>query len=295
MRDDIVKYLGTVLNSTAKTIADRIGVDRLEVSKELNHMHSEAIVEREKRAGGGNEYVYWLSRNDSGVGMHPETLPTAQYNPPATPSVVPEKTDIDVEEALRNEVGELMGAASQLSAKLSAAEEERDRLQAEVLDLKISGSNRQDKIRVLEARCANLEATIKDNASSLAERYNALCTERDQIAVELRGVQAANAKLVEEIETLREQIRGSHRPIGSAVAEALKPFLIPGQKVIWREPFRWHDEEGFMPNHYEGMSIEAIAESFGYDIVVNCELAAIIEPQGKKNDAINDVADLEKA
>ncbi|WP_322073368.1 1-pyrroline-5-carboxylate dehydrogenase [Burkholderia cepacia] len=32
------------------------------MTKELNRMLGEAIVEREKRAGGGNEYVYWLAR-----------------------------------------------------------------------------------------------------------------------------------------------------------------------------------------------------------------------------------------
>jgi predicted transcriptional regulator len=64
MRDEIVKYLGTVATSTAKTIAERIGVDRQAVAIELNHMHTDTLVEREKRGGGGNEYVYWLSRKD---------------------------------------------------------------------------------------------------------------------------------------------------------------------------------------------------------------------------------------
>lgn len=267
MRDEIVKYLGTVLNSTAKTISERIGADRFEVSKELNAMHADGLVEREKRGGGGNEYHYWLARADA--------LPKVQNEPPPMPSVAAAKPEVQ--------------------PKSSAIEQDRDRLQAELLDLRITASNRQDKIRVLEARCANLEASIKENSSSLADRHNALVADHDKVNTELRGVQAANAKLIEEVETLREQIRTTHRPIGASVAEALKPFLLPGQKIIWREPFRWHDEEGFMPNHYEGMSIEALADSFGYQIVVNCELAAIIQPTGNNNDASNDVGSAESA
>jgi hypothetical protein len=59
VRADIEKYLGAVERSTAKTIAERVGMDQLEVSRELNRMIQDGLVEREKRKGG-NEYVYWL-------------------------------------------------------------------------------------------------------------------------------------------------------------------------------------------------------------------------------------------
>ncbi|WP_175878858.1 1-pyrroline-5-carboxylate dehydrogenase [Burkholderia sp. BCC0097] len=62
MREDIEKYLAAMSEATAKAVATGTGLPHLDVTKELNRMLGEAIVEREKRAGGGNEYVYWLAR-----------------------------------------------------------------------------------------------------------------------------------------------------------------------------------------------------------------------------------------
>ncbi|MBY8604191.1 1-pyrroline-5-carboxylate dehydrogenase [Burkholderia arboris] len=62
MREDIEKYLAATSEATAKAVATGTGLPHLDVTKELNRMLGEAIVEREKRAGGGNEYVYWLAR-----------------------------------------------------------------------------------------------------------------------------------------------------------------------------------------------------------------------------------------
>jgi hypothetical protein len=293
VRDDIVKYLGTVLNSTAKTIADKIGVDRVFVCTELNAMCKDGVLCREKRHGAGNEYFYSLPRTNAERAVEREINTLLPL--PMLPSESA-KTDMNVEETLRDEVGQLMSVASQLNDKLAAAEDARDRLQAEVMDLKITASNRQTKITVLEASCSKLEAVIKENASALADRYNAQCEQFDTLQASHNAMEAVNLKLRAEIETLREQIRTAHRPIGASVADALRPFLLSGQKIIWREPFRWHDDEGFMPNHYEGMSLEALADSFGYQIVVNCELAAIIQPQGeKKNDTSDAVGSTEAA
>ncbi|UIY58208.1 1-pyrroline-5-carboxylate dehydrogenase [Burkholderia cepacia] len=62
MREDIEKYLAATSEATAKAVATGTGLPHLDVTKELNRMLGEAVVEREKRAGGGNEYVYWLAR-----------------------------------------------------------------------------------------------------------------------------------------------------------------------------------------------------------------------------------------
>ncbi|WP_242448853.1 1-pyrroline-5-carboxylate dehydrogenase [Burkholderia metallica] len=43
-------------------MATGTGLPQLDVTKELNRMLGDGLVEREKRAGGGNEYVYWLAR-----------------------------------------------------------------------------------------------------------------------------------------------------------------------------------------------------------------------------------------
>lgn len=70
MRDDITKYLGTVMQSTAKTIAEKLGLDRLSVSRELNSMVGSGILERKMEGAGArhSEYVYWLTRKDAAEG-----------------------------------------------------------------------------------------------------------------------------------------------------------------------------------------------------------------------------------
>ncbi|WP_213308273.1 hypothetical protein [Paraburkholderia sacchari] len=276
MRDEIVKYLGTVAHSTAKTLSDRIGVDRLEIARELNAMHAEAIVEREKRGGGGNEYVYWLSRKDdvamleAAVGA--PTLPAVRNEPPPMPSVVPAKADIDAtEQELRKQVGELMGTASTLTAKLTEAEVERDDLKAKVYDLTRTAANRQDKIAALEQK-------VEQCRNDLA----ALGKERDALNAELHGAHYTCEQLREQITTLSAQMAAHLPPVGKSVADALRPFLVDGQKIIWREPFRWHDDRGVMSNHYEGMTLEALAEAFGYEVVIDCQLAAIIKPRNRE-------------
>lgn len=68
------------------------------------------------------------------------------------------------------------------------------------------------------------------------------------------------------------------KSINAQVADLLRPLLKEGDKVIWREPFRWHDDNGVLPNHYDGASLEYLAEEFGYDIDwgTNMHHAAIV-------------------
>ncbi|RQZ89929.1 1-pyrroline-5-carboxylate dehydrogenase [Burkholderia cepacia] len=75
MREDIEKYLAATSEATAKAVASGTGLPHLDVTKELNRMLGEALVEREKRAGGGNEYVYWLARGAA-------QIPPANAAPP---------------------------------------------------------------------------------------------------------------------------------------------------------------------------------------------------------------------
>ncbi|MBM5648307.1 1-pyrroline-5-carboxylate dehydrogenase [Burkholderia pseudomallei] len=81
MREDIEKYLAATSEATAKAVATGTGLPQLDVTKELNRMLGEAIVEREKRAGGGNEYVYWLAGAAKPV-------PPASDTPPAAAALV---------------------------------------------------------------------------------------------------------------------------------------------------------------------------------------------------------------
>lgn len=51
------------------------------------------------------------------------------------------------------------------------------------------------------------------------------------------------------------------------IAQHLQQFCKEGQHVIWRDAFRWKDMEcNVMSNHYDSMSLEQLAEDFGYEI-----------------------------
>lgn len=69
------------------------------------------------------------------------------------------------------------------------------------------------------------------------------------------------------------------KSLNAMAADLLRPFLRPGQKVIWREAFRWHDDAGVLSNHYDGMEIESLSEDFGYEwsYAFNFKHAAIVE------------------
>jgi DNA-binding Lrp family transcriptional regulator len=85
MKEDILKYLGTATEATAKTIADRLGLPSLEVLRELNAMIKDGAVEREMRKG---EYAYWLTRAEA----KPAT-PTEPASAPSAPVATPEVFD----------------------------------------------------------------------------------------------------------------------------------------------------------------------------------------------------------
>ncbi|MDN7494879.1 1-pyrroline-5-carboxylate dehydrogenase [Burkholderia gladioli] len=67
MIEQIEKHLASEAEATAKGIAAALGLPHVEVSKALHKMVSTGTIEREKRAGGGNDYVYWLARGAPAV------------------------------------------------------------------------------------------------------------------------------------------------------------------------------------------------------------------------------------
>lgn len=71
------------------------------------------------------------------------------------------------------------------------------------------------------------------------------------------------------------------KSLNASVADLLRPFLKPGQKVIWREPFRWFDDNGVLSNHYDSMNVASLADDFGYDYdwELAFEHAAIVWPK----------------
>ncbi|MBG0865465.1 1-pyrroline-5-carboxylate dehydrogenase [Burkholderia sp. 9779_493] len=124
MREDIEKYLAETSEATAKAVATGTGLPHLDVTKELNRMLGEALVEREKRAGGGNEYVYWLAR-----GVAP--IPPANAAPPvvalslaeAIASLPPSAVAADTTSRV---IAELRAEVERLTAERDAAQQRAD-------------------------------------------------------------------------------------------------------------------------------------------------------------------------
>lgn len=184
MREDIEKYLGTVQQSTAKTIADRIGVDRLDVARELNHMLSDGLVEREKRPGGGNEYVYWLARGNvkqapvatakpeeerSQSAAKPEVFDPPEFREVDRPlselyaliGVDPSITDIPVWHAIEMVRGLKAINDAALQAK-AALNEQIATLQSDLADASAEVESQKSVIAKLKENAAALEQSIDD-------------------------------------------------------------------------------------------------------------------------------------
>lgn len=140
MTEEIELFLGNATEATAKAIASGLGLPHFDVLKAINKMHGGGLVEREKRAGGGNEYVYWLARG---------TGPAASVSntPPATAEQL------------------VTAAAESLPADaFSAAENERviADLRADVERLTTERDAAQLKADTWRANAATLEARIDE-------------------------------------------------------------------------------------------------------------------------------------
>lgn len=172
MRSDIEMFLEVAAEASAKTIANRTGLPQEEVAKEMHHMHADGIVEREKRKGGGNEYVHWLARGNQpgpaakdlvSTGLPPSPTEAMAKAPTAAPI-----SDMAAFERLAGQTRELLdtlGLPSTMTEAIAAARTmqevaeatsiERDELKAE------SESNKVAAAR-WKLNCAELEARIDD-------------------------------------------------------------------------------------------------------------------------------------
>lgn len=129
MRADIETYLKATSEASAKRISERIGMPHLDVAKELNRMHADGVVEREKRKGGGNEYVYWLARVDASP---------AAVRAPDAPAVSPKHaTDVAAAETVAQSTGDLSATAAESEDRRGELEDLSARFQEllEVLGL----------------------------------------------------------------------------------------------------------------------------------------------------------------
>ena len=60
--------------------------------------------------------------------------------------------------------------------------------------------------------------------------------------------------------------------------EALEANCDEGEKVIWRDAFRWKDSNGVLSNAYEMFGVEQVAQDRNWEIVANFCHAAIVRP-----------------
>ncbi|HKT99030.1 MAG TPA: hypothetical protein VJS30_21285, partial [Paraburkholderia sp.] len=114
-------------------------------------MHSDAIVEREKREGGGSGYLYWLSHADAVEKLESAIgTPTMQ----APPDPIPTSPAVETKPEVSKE------DPSAYVLKIAELERERDDLRTRIFDLTRTGANRQDKIAALEAKLETSRAEV---------------------------------------------------------------------------------------------------------------------------------------
>lgn len=62
------------------------------------------------------------------------------------------------------------------------------------------------------------------------------------------------------------------------VRQAARSLAKPGQRVIYRDAFRWKDDadDSVIPNHYECQSLAYLAQEWGYEILHDFHHVAVI-------------------
>ncbi|RKR46265.1 hypothetical protein [Paraburkholderia sp. BL17N1] len=172
MSIEIEKYLGTVMESTAKTIASRVGLDQLDVSRELNRMVKDGVLEREMKKG---EYAYWLTRKDS------------------APSVQQSDTD-----ARPKSLIEAVVTAANAATPKAAKPEADDMRELRVSDLLVVlGVSPDSQFKLIDAI---------DNAKALVTARDEATVERDAARAEVEAQKTVIAKLKENVAALEQSI-----------------------------------------------------------------------------------------
>ena len=129
MREEIEHFLGVSAEATAKAIASGIGLPHLDVLKAINKMHAGGLVEREKRAGGGNEYVYWLSRGTPVTQPAPDAAPSLAAGIASLPAAAVVAIDTS------RVIAELRADVERLTAERDAAQLKADTWRANAATL----------------------------------------------------------------------------------------------------------------------------------------------------------------
>ncbi|SAJ91476.1 delta 1-pyrroline-5-carboxylate dehydrogenase [Burkholderia multivorans] len=148
MREDIERYLAETSEATAKAVATGTGLPQLDVTKELNRMLSDGLVERMKRTGGGNEYVYWLAATARPAALAGDAPQSDAAPTPVSfglverlveQSVDPNARALDAAELVEQLIADLRAANERLAAERDAALQKADtwRTNAAALEARI--------------------------------------------------------------------------------------------------------------------------------------------------------------
>lgn len=70
--------------------------------------------------------------------------------------------------------------------------------------------------------------------------------------------------------------RPGMKPLGSSLADTLRPYCAAGQRVLWRGEQHWKSDDGTFSTRFDVCTLAELAYAFDYDIVVDCQLAAIV-------------------
>ncbi len=95
----------------------------------------------------------------------------------------------------------------------------------------------------------------------------------DQLAPSKDSAHPAPAVADSSYEPCTYQLYG----VMDALKDALRPLVRPGEMLMWRDAFRWKNDEGVLPNHYECFSLEGLCIDHGYEVVHDFNHVAIVK------------------
>lgn len=190
MSAEIEKYLGTVMESTAKTIASRLGLPQLDVSRELSSMVKDGTLEREMRKG---EYAYWLTRAGAKAAVQaaPATPTPTPVAKPEMAADAPARTADDQIAALVHELLSVLGLEKPLKKAIAQA-------RAMVAE--------RDELREKHNAAVQSWGQYKDLLHKEEKKHAQTTAERDAALAEIESQKAINAKLRENTTALERSI-----------------------------------------------------------------------------------------
>lgn len=70
--------------------------------------------------------------------------------------------------------------------------------------------------------------------------------------------------------------RPGMKPLGKSLADTLRPYCGADQRILWRDEQHWKSDDGTFSARFDVCTLAELAYAFDYDIVVDCQLAAVV-------------------